>query len=137
MRHGIQKLLVASIALAGLVAAAAPARAEEIVLVNVPFDFVAGPVQFTAGKYEVTKLDDQFVMSIRRADGSQSAFVMSQVGEVPDGSADPELVFDKYENGYRLATVSFGADARQLPIPHPAAEQKIAQVIIHSDRHAN
>jgi hypothetical protein len=130
MRIGKKELVVASIALGGLVAAAAPARAEDTVIVTVPFDFVAGSTQFTAGKYEVRKLDDPSVMSIRSVDRLQSAFVLTQEGSVPNGSSDPELVFDKYETEYRLATVSFGDIARELPGSHAPKEERVAQAAI-------
>ena len=69
MRNGIQKLVIGSIALTALLVAAAPARAEDALIVTVPFDFVAGSMQFTAGKYEVRTLENPGVMSIRSADG--------------------------------------------------------------------
>ena len=130
MRNGIQKLVIGSIALTALLVAAAPARAEDALIVTVPFDFAAGSMQFTAGKYEVRTLENPGVMSIRSADGRHGMFVLTQNMGPADDFTPPELVFNKYENLYRLASVVFdGGDARQLPIVHSASEGQVAEVV--------
>ena len=130
MRIGAHRLMIASIALTALIVAAAPARAEDTLLVTVPFDFVAGSTQFSAGKYEVRMLENLAVMSIRSADGRQGAFLLVQRAEPREPLSQPELVFDKYETEYRLGTVVFSDyDARQLPMARSASEATVAEVV--------
>ena len=130
MSTGTQNLVIASLALTALVIAAAPARAEDTLIVTVPFDFVAGSTQFAAGTYEVRSLENPGVMSIRTADGRRGMFVLTQNMGPVDDSTPPELVFNKYENLYRFASVVFdGGDARELPNTHAASEGRVAEVV--------
>src|SRR5690242_4713259 len=47
-----------------VIGAASPARAEQRLVANVPFDFIVGTLRMPAGHYVVTESDDRAVVSI-------------------------------------------------------------------------
>jgi hypothetical protein len=83
------------------------AYAQDVLDVNVPFDFNVGGHTFQAGKYVVTmNAAGQGVMSLRgdRARAFTFAFTVPASGHDPAGE-QPALVFSRHENSYVLSQV--------------------------------
>jgi hypothetical protein len=81
------------------------ARAEETIVVKVPFPFVVGTTELPAGHYDIS--NDQGLLLIRGRDntaGGIFAPALPADGLDPDG-AQPALVFTRYENEYVLSQV--------------------------------
>jgi hypothetical protein len=107
--------LLLTLAAAPTGALAAPG-AQRLV-VNVPFDFVAGGKVLPAGRYTITRVvrDSGRALLIRSADGRSSVTVLTNASEA--GGETPQVSFNRYGARYFLARVwtpGVGA-ARALP----------------------
>jgi hypothetical protein len=95
------------------------ARAEERMVVTVPFEFVVKGEVLPAGRYEVVEGaggNDRSVVLVRQDHGKAVALTLSTPadGRDPKGS-QPALVFSRIENRYVLSQVWEGEDdGRQL-----------------------
>jgi hypothetical protein len=107
-RLGLKVLMVAALTTVGLVSAS-PARADERLTANVPFDFIAGSSRFPAGNYVVAETSTSGVFLIASADSRHSAFVLTNA-DSPKGSGQPELVFRRYEGQNFLSQITDGID---------------------------
>src|SRR5437899_4240131 len=87
------RVLTAIAAVVFLMAAAAPARAEQRMIANVPFDFIVGHLRLPAGHYIVTEADDPALVSIANTDGHAFTFVLTIAGSNDQTASEPELVF--------------------------------------------
>jgi hypothetical protein len=89
------------------VATASVARADERIVARVPFDFIVGDSRLPAGAYVVTNVsNDPGVMSIASADGRHFVYTLTIPSSSIQTPAQPELVFEKFENEYVLARVA-------------------------------
>ena len=100
-----------------LLAAASTARADDQILVKVPFDFAVGSVHMTAGNYIVKEMsNDPSVFEIQSADHRQAAYTLT-IPMSPDAPANkPELIFTRHGNSYVLSRV-IGPDGSEREIP--------------------
>jgi hypothetical protein len=95
------------------------ARAQGIVVANIPFAFVVGHTTLPAGRYEIRPVDDDggAVLAIEGMDNpSEGAFAVTNPagGRDPIGD-DPALVFTHDQNQYRLAEIwDSSAEGREL-----------------------
>jgi hypothetical protein len=109
---------------------ATAARADERVVVHVPFSFIVGDTQLPAGDYVVTEDvgDNQNVLAIESADGRHSVFALSIAGSEPR-PAQTELIFEKFENRYFLSKVSsISGPTREIPLTSKIMESEIVRV---------
>jgi hypothetical protein len=110
--------------------AAAPAvRAQDALLVNIPFAFTAGQMTLPAGEYRIQKVGDNSpALLIQRSDRSAAELVMSMA--VDTNRKQPEqskAVFHKYGERYFLAQIwTTGLQGRQLPESAKEKEQALA-----------
>jgi len=84
------------------------AHAQDAIAVDVPFPFVAGHMEFAAGRYLIHAID--YVSSVIEIEGithpSSTAFLQTNALYGTDPAGDqPSLVFTRGENGYRLAQI--------------------------------
>jgi hypothetical protein len=107
------------------------ARAQEMIVVRVPFPFVVHGDELPAGRYDVTI--DNSILSIRDADHARSGVfaVTFGVGGGDPAGDKPALVFVRHENKYVLAQVwESGDEGRALPgqsvVEHHAEVQPAA-----------
>ncbi len=104
-------------------AVAAPAGAQEIVTASVPFDFAVGKTVLPAGDYMISQASDPFVLTIENRNGSAAALVAT----VPDAELQeprqPELVFVRIGDRYRLERIVVDDEhlVRTIPMPAEAA----------------
>ena len=117
-------------ALLGLVAALALAVAVNAqvlgaIVINVPFDFVAGGKQLPAGRYNVRRVrsDSETSLLIRSEDGRSTAIVLTQQGEANPSAA--ALVFRQRGESYFLAEVSMPGAASVRELPKTGAERRL------------
>ena len=110
--------------------AAAVARADERVVVHVPFDFIVAATELPAGDYIVTKdaSDAQGLLSIESVDGRNCVFTLSISASAPQPSRT-ELVFETFENRHFLSKVTTeGGSAREIPLTPKIMGSELAQM---------
>ena len=83
------------------------ARAQGIVIANVPFSFLVGHQEFPAGQYEIRNADEAgATISIEGVNNRSHAFALTMPAAGGDPVGDqPVLVFSRDENGYQLAQI--------------------------------
>ena len=104
---------VLAVAFTGMFAGAA--RAQERVVVTVPFSFVVHGEELPAGHYDITS--DEGVLSIRGTDNSTRMFALTRPADGRDPAGEePALVFVRYENENLLSEVwGDETEGRALP----------------------
>lgn len=113
-----------------LLAATQTVRAQEPVLVNIPFAFAAGDATLPAGEYRVEKVrDGSPVLLIRSTEGSPAIIVMTSPASANEPQEKAKLIFHRYGNHYFLAQVwSAGSSSgRELPKSAKEKEQVLAR----------
>ncbi|HWW85040.1 MAG TPA: hypothetical protein VNZ26_15625 [Vicinamibacterales bacterium] len=78
--------------------------AQDVIDARIPFAFMVGSKEFSAGRYQFTTSEK--VLTIRGRDNDAGMFTMTNPagGRDPQGD-DPVLVFNRYEKTYRLAEI--------------------------------
>lgn len=110
-------------------AAAQFVRAQEPVLANIPFAFVAGNTPLPAGEYRVQKVSDGSpALLIRCTEGDPAIMVMTHPASVNAPQQKSKLIFRRYDNRYFLVQVwSAGSPSgRELPKSAKEKEQLLA-----------
>ena len=106
------------------------ARADEKVVVHIPFSFIVGTTQLPAGDYIVTENfgDNDNVLAIESTDGREAVYALSIASSAPRPSQS-ELTFEKFEDRYFLSKVSSeGGMAREIPLSSKIMESEIVRV---------
>jgi hypothetical protein len=120
--------VVASLFVLSIVVAAQVAKADEPMLVNIPFAFVAGNTTLPAGEYRVQKLDgNSAVLLIRCSDASTAAMVLSNTTQAKKIQTQSKLVFKRYDNRYFLSQVWAEGSIRGRELLKSRAEKEAAQ----------
>ena len=123
-----QALVMATLFVLSLIVAAQVAKADEPMLVNIPFAFVAGNATLPAGEYRVQKLDgNSAVVLIRCSDASAAAMVLSNAAQAKEPQTQSKLIFKRYENRYFLSQVWTAGSIRGRELLKSRAEKEIAQ----------
>ena len=94
------------------------AHAQGMIIVKVPFPFVAGQKTFPAGQYEIRGTDAGTVLAIKgMSDLSSFGFVITNSLSGYDPAGDqPSLVFTRNLNEYQLTQIwNSTSEGRQLP----------------------
>ncbi len=105
------------------------ARAQEPMLVNIPFAFVAGNASLPAGEYRVQKLEgNSAVVLIRCSDASASAMVITNAAQANERQSGSKLVFNRYGNRYFLSQVWTAGSIRGRQLLKSPSEKEIAQI---------
>jgi hypothetical protein len=118
-----KKLMMVLGAGALVLGASSAARADETIVAKVPFDFIVNNVRMPAGKYVITRLSEQPILSIVSADRKHHAFVLTNLVTTTLFASTPELVFDTFGTNHFLARV-MGDDAEGREIPLTPAVMK-------------
>ncbi len=114
-----QSFLMAGVLVLSSMAATQVARAQETMVVDIPFAFTAGNATLPAGEYRVQKMDrNSAVLLIHCWDTRASALVITNAAQAKELQAESKLVFNRYGNRYFLSQVwtSGSIRGRQLPI---------------------
>ena len=110
-------------------------RAQEALLVNIPFAFTAGKMTLPAGEYRIQKAADTSpALLIQRTDGSASALVISMAVDTNRGqNQQSKAVFHKYGERYFLSQVWTVGHSRGRQLPESAKEKEQA-LTAHNQR---
>src|SRR5258708_35768368 len=123
-----RSFVITSLLVLSLVAAAQVVRAQETLVVSIPFDFVAGSATLPAGEYRVQKLDrNPAVLLIHCSEPTVSAMVMTNAAQAKEPQSDSKLVFHRYGNHYLLSQVWTAGSIRGSELLKSAREKAIAQ----------
>jgi membrane-bound lytic murein transglycosylase len=123
-----QALVMATLFVLSFIVAAQVVRADEPMLVNIPFAFEAGNATLPAGEYRVQKLDgSSAVLLIRCSDSSTSAMVLSNAAQSKDIQTQSKLIFKRYNDRYFLTQVWSEGSSRGRELIKSRAEKEAAQ----------
>jgi hypothetical protein len=113
-----QSILLAGLLVLSSIAATQVARAQEAMVVDIPFAFTAGNATLPAGEYRVQKMDrNSSVLLIHCWDAGASAMVITNAAQAKEPQTESKLVFNRYGNRYFLSQVwtAGSIGGRQLP----------------------
>jgi len=83
---------------------AGSARAQETVVVKVPFKFMMHGQEFQAGRYEINR--EGSMLAVRGLDNGGGGFALATPADGRDPAGDrPALVFTRSENEYELSEI--------------------------------
>jgi len=125
----MKKALLRMTGILALAFMAAPqiARAQDPLLVNIPFEFTAGRMALPAGEYRVEKwTTDSVTLLIQRTDLSAGTFVQSNPTVANAKQMQSKLVFHRYGNRYFLSQVWVAGSSRGRELPKSAREKEQA-----------
>src|SRR5690242_21782535 len=104
------------------------ARADEPMLVTIPFAFTAGNATLPAGEYRVEKLNgNSAVILIRCSDANAAAVVLSNAAQAKQTPTQSKLIFKRYDNRYFLSQVWSAGSIRGRELMKSQAEKEITQ----------
>jgi len=104
------------------------AEAQKAVVVNIPFDFVAGSTQLPAGEYTVSvSTPTHSVILISRKDATASAFISTNAAVSAMPQTESKLIFNRYGDRYFLAQVWQEGYAQGRQLLKSAREKEVAQ----------
>jgi hypothetical protein len=122
-------LVMTSLLLFSLMAAAQVVEAQESLVVNIPFEFVAGKATLPAGEYRVEKLEKgSVVVLIRGSRPGASAAVMTMAAQANEPQSDSKLVFNRYGNRYFLSEYWSAGSSRGRQLLKSAREKEISRM---------
>jgi hypothetical protein len=133
MKKQISRALL-GLAAALALAVAVGAQVLSAVVVNVPFDFVAGGKQMPAGRYTVSRVrsDAEDALIIKGEGGRDTAIVLTTTGEGrPRKSA---LVFRQRGDSRFLAAVEVPGAASVRELPKSQAERRLERELAEQDK---
>lgn len=124
-----QSILMAGFLVLSSMAATQVARAQEPLVVYIPFAFVAGSATLPAGEYRIQKWDGTSpVLLIQCSDPSESAMVLTNAAEAKELQSESKLVFNRYHNRYFLSQVWMAGSVRGRQLFKSPREKEMAQV---------
>lgn len=108
-----------------LVAATKTARAQEPLLVNVPFAFAAGKTALPAGEYRVQKVAyNSSILLIQRTDRAATTMVPSFAVQANAKQGQSKLIFHRCGNRYFLSQMWIAGSARGSELTESAQEKE-------------
>jgi hypothetical protein len=124
-----QSFLMAGLLVLSSMAATQVARAQESLVVNIPFAFVAGNATLPAGEYRVQKWGlTSSVLLIQCSDPSESAMVITNAAQAKELQSESKLVFNRYGKRYFLSQVWTAGSVRGRQLLKSPGEKEMAQV---------
>jgi len=128
----MKKQIIKSFALFSLLlvagfAQAVSAQTPASVVVDVPFDFVAGGERLPAGVYQVSRLsaNSEKALVIRSLDGRRQAALITHAAAGGDKKAPAQLTFRQYGDIYFLAEVRSGVAGGARGVATTRAEKDL------------
>ena len=105
------------------------ARAQEPLVVNVPFDFVAGNTNLPAGEYSVQVwAPTHTLILISRRDSTTSAFIATNPAVASEPKTESKLIFNRYGDRYFLSQVWTAGNSSGRQLLKSDREKEMAQV---------
>jgi len=120
MKQQLASVVLIIISLFGL-AAGAKAETHREVIVNIPYEFVAGGRALPAGKYTVSRLSDGRLAGLIIASYEQRSGVFVQPNQFEDRPAgDVKFSFEHLGGMYFLRSIETSDGVYTLPLPRSA-----------------
>ena len=124
-----QSFLMAGVLVLSSMAATQVARAQESMVVDIPFAFTAGNATLPAGEYRVQKLDrNSAVLFVHCWDARASALVITNAAQAKETQTESKLVFNRYGNRYFLSQVWNAGSIRGRQLPISPREKEMPQL---------
>jgi len=124
-----QSILLAGLLALSSMAATQVARAQEPMVVNIPFAFTAGNTTLPAGEYRVQKLEqNSAVLLMNCRDARAAAFVVTNPAQARELQSQSKLVFNRYDNRYFLSQVWTAGSIRGRQLLKSPKEKEMAHV---------
>ena len=123
-------LLMTSLFALTMIAAGQVAQAQQVMLVDVPFQFIAGGSTLPAGEYAVSRSGSETGVLLLKDlnDPSASALIPTFTAQRPQPKSKPTLVFHRYGDRYFLSQVWAGGEIRGRQLIRSAAEKEIVKM---------
>lgn len=122
-------LVMAGLVALTVMASTRVARAQELMVVNIPFDFVAGNTTLPAGEYSVKVSGPvNTLVLIDRKDSSAAAFINTNAAAASEPQSESKLVFNRYGDRYFLSQVWTAGYSQGRQLLKSAREKEMAQV---------
>jgi hypothetical protein len=122
-------LVMTTLLLLSLMVAAQVVKAQEPMVVNIPFEFVAGKLTLPAGEYRVEKLEKNSVVVLTHCtQPGASAIVMTIASQANAPHSDSKLVFNRYGNLYFLSQYWEAGSSRGQLLLKSAREEEISRI---------
>jgi hypothetical protein len=104
------------------------AQAQEALVVNVPFDFIAGNQNLPAGEYSVkVSQTDARIVLIERRDATAAMFIGTNTVVANTIQSESKLVFNRYGDRYFLSQVWNEGNSLGRQLMKTSREKEIAQ----------
>jgi hypothetical protein len=111
------------------------AQAQELLAVNIPFDFVAGKTQLPAGEYTVKVAGPaNTVILVSRKDSNASAFLVTNAAVSAEPQSESKLVFNRYGDRYFLSQVWTEGNSQGRQLLKSAREKEMSQIAKNETR---
>jgi hypothetical protein len=111
------------------------AQAQELLAVNIPFDFVAGNTQLPAGEYTVRdSAPTHAIILISRKDSATSAFLVTNAAVSAEPQSESKLVFNRYGERYFLSQVWTEGNSQGRQLLKSGREKEMSQIAKNETR---
>jgi hypothetical protein len=104
------------------------AQAQEMMVVNIPFDFVAGDTTLPAGEYSIRVTAPERTLLIDRKDATASAFMNTNAVTRTEIQTESKMIFNRYGDRYFLSEVWTAGSSRGRQLLQSAREKEMAQI---------
>ncbi len=105
------------------------AQAQELLVVHIPFDFVAGNMTLPAGEYSIkVSAPERVLLLVDRKDGAASTFLNTNPVATTEIQTDSKLIFNRYGDRYFLAQVWTAGNFHGRQLLKSAREKEMAQI---------
>ena len=122
-------LVMAGLTVLAVMSSTRVAQAQNSLLVNIPFDFVAGNQTLPAGEYSVQASGpERTLILIDRKDPAASAIINSNAVVANEIQTQSKLVFNRYSDRYFLSQVWTAGNSRGRQLLKSGREKEMAQV---------
>lgn len=121
-------LVIAGMMVLAAMACTRVAQAQEPMVVNIPFDFVAGNLTLPAGEYAVKAGGTmQTLLLVDRKDATASAFLNTNAAVANEIQSESKLIFNRYGDRYFLSQVWTQGSSGGRQLLKSAREKEVAQ----------
>jgi hypothetical protein len=104
------------------------AQAQELLVVNIPFDFVAGNMTLPAGEYSIkVSAPERTLLLIDHKDAAASSFLNTDAVATTEIQTESKLIFNRYGGRYFLSQVWTEGNSRGRQLSKSAREKEMAQ----------
>jgi hypothetical protein len=105
------------------------AQAQELLVVNIPFDFVAGNMTLPAGEYSIkVAAPERTLLLIDRKHAVASGFMNTHAVAKTEIQTESKVIFNRYGDRYFLSQVWAAGSSSGRQLLKSAREKEMAQI---------